>query len=126
MSQSYSIITGSETAAQAKTKINNSLDALKTLHSGATDTAITTVAHMLWFDTTNDQLKIRNAANSAWIVIGKLDDTDNDFHPVVGDWEMEHSGNDLIFSRLGTNYMKLSASGDLSVRGNITAYSDPF
>lgn len=122
MSQSYSTITGSETAAQAKTKINNSLDALKTLHSGATDTAITTVAHMLWFDTTTDILKIRNAANSAWIDIGRLDDTDSDFHPIVGDWEMEHAGNDLIFSRNGTNYMKLSSTGSLTVTGDITAY----
>jgi len=122
MSQSYSTLTGSETAVAARGKINNSLDALKTLHSGANDTGITTVAHMLWFDTANDQLKIRNAANSAWIVIGRLDDTDSDFHPMVGDWEMEHSGNDLIFSYGGTNKMKLSSSGDLTVVGNVTAY----
>jgi len=122
MSQSYSTLTGSETAVAARGKINNSLDALKTLHSGANDTGITTVAHMLWFDTANDQLKIRNAANSAWIVIGRLDDTDSDFHPMVGDWEMEHSGNDLIFSYSGVNKMKLSASGDLTVVGNVTAY----
>jgi len=122
MSQDYSTIIGTETAVAAKGKINNSLAALKTLHSGATDTAISAVAYMLWFDTTNDQLKIRNAANSAWIVIGRMDDANGDFHPMVGDWEMEHSGNDLIFSYSGSNKMKLSSSGDLTVVGNVTAY----
>jgi len=122
MSQDYSTITGTETAVEAKGKINNSLAALKTLHSGATDTAISAVPYMLWFDTTNDQLKIRNAANSAWIVIGRMDDANSDFHPMVGDWEIKHSGNDLIFSYSGSNKMKLSSSGDLTVVGNVTAY----
>ena len=122
MSQDYSTIIGTETAVAAKGKINNSLAALTTLHAGANDTAISAVAHMLWFDTTNDLLKIRNAAHSAWITIGRLDDTDSDFHPVVGDWEMEHSGNDLLFSYNGSARMKLSSSGDLTVVGDITAY----
>ncbi len=35
----------------------------------------TTYAYQLWADTTSNTLKRRNAANSAWIVIGSLDET---------------------------------------------------
>lgn len=51
--------------------VNNALAAIVSNNSGASEPA-TKYAYQLWGDTTNDQLKIRNAANSAWIVVGKL------------------------------------------------------
>lgn len=51
--------------------LNNQLLALGTLMSGATEPS-TTYAYMLWADTTAGQLKQRNAANNAWVVIGTL------------------------------------------------------
>lgn len=54
-----------------RTNLNDGLDALLTLHSGAAEPN-DTFAYMPWADTTNDLLKIRNAANSAWIVLGCL------------------------------------------------------
>ena len=41
----------------------------------------------------------------------------------VGGWTVTESGTTLTFSRGGTNYMILDASGNLSVRGNVTAYN---
>ena len=32
-----------------------------------------TFAHMLWFDTNNDLMKVRNEANSAWVIVAKKD-----------------------------------------------------
>jgi len=51
--------------------VNNALSAVVTHNSGAT-APTTTYAFQVWADTTNDLLKIRNAANSAWITIGTL------------------------------------------------------
>lgn len=51
--------------------LNNALSAIVSVNSGATAPA-STFAYMLWADTTAGQLKQRNAANSAWIVIGTL------------------------------------------------------
>jgi hypothetical protein len=48
------------------------LRALASTNAGNSAPA-TTYANMLWADTTNGLLKMRNQANSAWIVIGKLD-----------------------------------------------------
>jgi len=51
--------------------LNNALSALVGLSSGAVAPS-TTYGYQLWADTTAGQLKQRNAANSAWVVIGTL------------------------------------------------------
>ena len=52
--------------------INNQLDAVFSNHSG-TNAPTTTVPYQFWADTTTAQLKIRNAADSDWIVLRGLD-----------------------------------------------------
>jgi hypothetical protein len=59
--------------AAFRADLNNALQALGTLSSGATAPS-TTYARMLWADTTTNQLKRRNAANSAWVVLCSLDE----------------------------------------------------
>lgn len=60
--------------------INNALQAILTNNSGATAPS-TTAANMMWYDTANAILKIRNAANSAWINVGTVDQTNGLFVP---------------------------------------------
>ena len=61
-------------AASVRADINNALGAIVSLNSG-TSAPSTTFAYQLWADTSAGQLKIRNAANNAWIVVGTLADT---------------------------------------------------
>lgn len=49
--------------------LNAALGAIVTNNSGATEPA-TTYPNMWWYDTANAQLKRRNNANDAWIVLG--------------------------------------------------------
>lgn len=58
--------------ATFRSDLNNALGALVTLSSGATAPS-TTFASMLWYDTADDLLKMRNEANDAWITLLKLD-----------------------------------------------------
>ena len=60
-----------QSGAAFRADLNNQLAALGTLQSGASEPS-TTYAYMLWADTTAGQLKQRNAANNAWVVIGTL------------------------------------------------------
>ncbi len=57
--------------ATVRADINNALAALFSLSSGTTAPS-TTIAYQLWADTTNNLLKQRNAANTAWLVRGNL------------------------------------------------------
>lgn len=63
-----------QTASNARTDINNALKALASLNSGAS-APTTTYANMLWYETDTNTLKMRNEANSAWITLFTLDQT---------------------------------------------------
>ena len=52
--------------------LNNALSAIATNNAGSFEPN-TTFAHMLWFDTNNDLMKMRNEANSAWVIVAKKD-----------------------------------------------------
>lgn len=81
MSQStdaFTVANGS--GATVRSGINADLLALATLSSGGSAPASPS-AHMLWADTTNKQLKKRNAANSGWIILANLDETNTIVSP---------------------------------------------
>lgn len=67
-----------QTASNARADINNALAALATLSSGSTAPS-TTYANMLWYDTNNNQLKMRAEADDAWISIAYLDQSSDAF-----------------------------------------------
>ena len=62
------------TGAAVRSDLNGQLAALFTNHSGSTSPS-TTYAHQFWADTNENVLKIRNAANNAWITLRELDGT---------------------------------------------------
>jgi hypothetical protein len=65
-----------QTASSARTDINNALQALASLSSGA-DAPSTTYANQLWYETDTKQLKMRNEADDAWITLLELDQTND-------------------------------------------------
>lgn len=60
-----------QSGASFRSDLNDALAAIVSQNSGAT-APTTTYAYQLWADVTTGLLKIRNAANSAWITIGTL------------------------------------------------------
>lgn len=85
MSQNSLVLptTGTVSGLQMTQNVNYALDTLNTLNSGASVPG-TTEAGMLWHDTTNNVLKIRNLANNAWILLGAIDETNNIWTPPIG------------------------------------------
>lgn len=67
-------------APTSRLDINNALAALVSMSSG-TAAPSTMFANMLWYDTTNHVIKVRNEANSAWITLGTVNQSTNKFEP---------------------------------------------
>jgi hypothetical protein len=63
-----------ESGAAFRADVNNALQALASQSSGASEPA-TRYSYQMWPDTTASVLKRRNAANSAWIIVGSLSET---------------------------------------------------
>lgn len=67
-------------ASNARTDINNALQALASLSSGSSAPS-TTFANQLWYDTSSNEIKLRNEGNTAWISLGTVGTT---FQPSGG------------------------------------------
>jgi len=65
-----------QTPASFRSDLNGALAALATLSSGASAPA-TTYSYMLWYDTTNDVLKIRDDSDTIWISLFSFNQSTN-------------------------------------------------
>ena len=70
----HDYIINNQTFPSFRTDLNNNLSAVATNNSGASEPT-TTYAYQWWYDVANNQLKIRNADNDAWITIGTFNQT---------------------------------------------------
>jgi hypothetical protein len=69
----HDYIIANQSGAAFRSDLNNGLAAIVSQNSGATQPS-TTYGYQWWADTTTGLLKLRNAANNAWITIGTLAD----------------------------------------------------
>jgi hypothetical protein len=70
----HDYIIANQSGAAFRADLNNGLAAIVSQNSGAAQPS-TTYAYQWWADTTTGLLKLRNAANNAWITVGTLADT---------------------------------------------------
>ena len=70
----HDYIISNQSGAAFRGDLNNGLAAIVSQNSGATQPS-TTYAYQWWADTTTGLLKLRNAANSAWVTVGTLAST---------------------------------------------------
>ncbi len=68
----HDMVIDNQGAPSARADINNALAALVSSNSKAT-APTATFANMMWYDTTANQLKMRDEADAAWIVLFNLD-----------------------------------------------------
>jgi len=61
-----------QTFPATRTDLNNALSAIVSTNSGTT-APTSTYAYQLWYDTGNDELKMRNANDDAWITLFLFD-----------------------------------------------------
>jgi len=76
----HDYVIDNQASASARADLNSLFQAIASQNSGAT-APTTTYANQIWYDTANDLLKMRNEANSGWITLGTVDQTNNVFNP---------------------------------------------
>jgi len=77
-----------QTAPNFRSDLNDALGAIATNNSGSTEPSVT-YANQWWYDTLNNILKIRSEADDAWINVGYLDQSNNEFKPYVGGTQVD-------------------------------------
>jgi hypothetical protein len=67
----HDYVIANQSGASFRSDLNNALSAVATNNSGTSEPS-TTYAYQWWADTNTGLLKVRNAANSAWVTVGTL------------------------------------------------------
>ena len=119
---------GNANGANFRQDVNNVLDAIQTTNSGSSEPA-TKVAYMLWADTTNNLLKVRNGANNAWISLGSINTTNlglaglasPTFTGTVTAPELDLTGNTSLKLPVGTTAQRpTGATGDIRFNSTLS------
>lgn len=79
----HDMVVANDTAPAVRADLNNALAALAQLSSGVAAPP-TTYPNMLWYDSSNNMLMMRNEADSAWIELFTLDQVANAAAAAVG------------------------------------------
>jgi len=93
--------------------INNAFQAIASNSSGPTAPS-TTYANMWWYDTTNNKMYLRNEADSAWIEVATIDQTNNEWQITTGVVQAKDSDGLVLRTDDGTTRLALDdATGDI-------------
>lgn len=76
----HDYVIDNQEAPNFRSDLNNLLQAIVSQNASSIEPAVK-YANMIWYDTTNNQLKKRNEANSAWIVLGTINESTGTFTP---------------------------------------------
>lgn len=99
----HDYVIDNQTAPNFRSDLNSALLAAASNNSGPSAPS-DTYANMLWYDTTNNILKMRNEADDTWINIGTLNQSTNKFEVAnlttlpQSDWETGTSTTEAIVS----------------------------
>ena len=99
--------------------LNNALQALASNSSGATEPT-TTYDNQFWYDSANQLLKFRNAADSAWITFAYLDQTNNEWELRSAVIQAVDSAGVVIKTDEGTTRLTIADDGTATFAGAVT------
>lgn len=103
-----------------RSDLNSALGALASLSSGTSEPS-TTYANQLWYDTTNDLLKMRNEDDDAWITLAYLDQTADEVEFRTAVIQAIDSAGLSLKTDEGTARLTIADSGAVDVVGTLTA-----
>ena len=105
----HDYVINDQTTPAFRADLNSALAAIATNNGSATAPA-TTYAGMWWNDTANNYLKIRNAADSAWVIVGEFDVANSRFKLITDSITAASSGGVDIHDNTGTKIIDLQVA----------------
>ena len=116
-----------QTGANFRSDLNNALSAILSNNSSASEPT-TTAAYMLWVDTSNSLLKLRNSADDGWITLPLSISADNTVDinggTVNGITSLSFSLGSTVTSILDEDGLSSDSDSALATQQSIKAYVD--
>lgn len=105
-----------QTAPNLRADLNNVLAAIVSQNSGSTAPS-STFANMIWYDTANNILKMRNEADDAWINVAYVNQADNSYAILEGTKIRNTSGTEI--GEVGSGGLTLLETQTASASANL-------
>jgi hypothetical protein len=105
----HDYVIDNQTSANARADINNVLQAILSNNSSATAPTVT-AANMFWYDTANNLLKMRNEADTNWIIVGYLDQSGTKFEVRTDVIQAASASGTSVKNSSGTTIIDLSVA----------------
>ena len=105
----HDYVIDNQTSANARADINNVLQAILSNNSSATAPTVT-AANMFWYDTANNLLKMRNEADTDWIIVGYLDQSGTKFEVRTDVIQAASASGTSVKNSSGTTIINLSVA----------------
>lgn len=105
----HDYVIDNQTSANARADINNVLQAILSNNSSATAPTVT-AANMFWYDTANNVLKMRNEADTDWIIVGYLDQSGAKFEVRTDVIQAASASGTSVKNSSGTTIIDLSVA----------------
>ena len=104
----HDYVIANQTAPNFRADLNLVLQAIVSTNSG-TSAPSDTFANMLWYDTSNNKLMMRNEANNGWITIFESDQTNSRINLITDDIQYATSSVTEVKNTSGTTILSLQA-----------------
>jgi hypothetical protein len=121
----HDFVIADQLAPDFRADLNDALKALGTLSAGFSEPT-TTSANMLWYDVSNNILKMRTEANDDWIDIGTLNQSTNTFE-VAGLTELTQAqaedDTDTTYGLVNGNLLRKATENHFNVVGSGPMYA---
>lgn len=114
----HDYVINDQTTPAFRADLNSALAAIATNNGSATAPA-TTYAGMWWNDTANNYLKIRNAADSAWVIVGEFDVANGRFELITDSITAASSGGIDIHDNTGTKIIDLQVASQATAEAGV-------
>lgn len=105
----HDYVIDNQSAPSARSDINNVLQAIVTNNSSTTAPSVT-YAGMWWLDTTNNQMKLRDKDNAAWVIVGELDVTNDRWKLISDSLKAASAGGIDVLNSSGTKIIDLQVA----------------
>jgi len=114
----HDYVINDQTTPAFRADLNSALAAIAT-NNGSATAPTTTYAGMWWNDTANNYLKIRNAADSAWVIVGEFDVANSRFELITDSITAASSGGIDIHDNTGTKIIDLQVASQATAEAGV-------
>ena len=107
----HDYVINNQSAPAFRADLNSALAAIASNNSSSSAPS-TTYGGLIWFDTSANLLRIRNAANSAWVVLGEFDVANSRFMLISDRLQAASAGGIDVLNSAGTKIIDLQVASE--------------